>query len=507
LNWVGCARPTAEDFARRTPDFYRWLDNQTHLAEVLEEYLAAMLKRWREVDPNMFVEPMLHQWGYFFNPPGAIDWQTGQRALDIYRCAKHVDGVLFVSQPLNAENRADAMALSVEGSILRNANAVAQASRLCDGSQKHTGGTPVPLPGFTAGLYLGRHVNGDIYRVVPPAECIGTHVANGAKGLYVYGYSGLDDGGVMFRMDELFKDSLRAGNRWAAEVIPLLDAPRAKEVAVLFPAEMSLYEPLEVDAEGRHRMDLLGWYQQFTDLGWHVDIVHPDQVASGALAEYKHLVVPTNSLYGVGEELVGQARCLFRYDNSALEAAVKKFVADGGNVFHGPHCELAKRALGIEDEPVAFDCIQWHEEIIPHGWSTVAFKSGKSAGTYIQSGKTAIAQTDVGAGKVFSFGFQYGYAYCRRTMPIVPPQYGKRDMHPIVLLKETPVAALAGTSPLLPVKPVKGVEFARFGNRLVMVNHRSSPVDISGIQAKRVIPQVPSAPGWLAAHSAVCLEV
>jgi hypothetical protein len=473
LNWVGCARPKLEDFAKRTPDFYRWIDNQTHLAEVLEEYLAAMLKHWRELDPNLFIEPMLHQWGYFFNPPDAIDWQTGQRALDIYRCAKHVDSVLFISFPLNAENRADAMALSVEGSILRNANSHRP---------------------FTAGLFLGRHVNGDIYSVVPPAEAIATHIANGAKGLYIYGYSGLDDGGVMFRMDEQFKDSLRAGNRWAAEVIPLLDAPRAKEVALLFPAEMSLYEPLEVDTEGRHRMDLLGWYQQFTDRGWHVDIVHPDQVAADALAGYKHLVVPHNSLYDLG-------------DNAALEAAVKKFVAAGGAVFHGPHCELARRAFGVEEETVAFDCIAWHEEVIPHGWSTVAFRSGKALGKYIQSGKTGIAQTNLGKGRVFSFGFQYGYSYSRRTMPIVPSNYGKREMHPVVLLEKTPVATLAGTSPLAPIPPIKGVEFARFGNHLVIVNHRSSPVNVSGIKTQKEIPQVPSAPGWLAAHSAVCLEL
>ena len=472
LNWVGCARPTAKDFAERTPDFYRWIDNQTHLAEVLQDYLATMLKHWRSLDEKIFVEPLLHQWGYFFNPPGAIDWQTGQRALDIYSCAKNVDSVLFIAAPLNAENRADAMALSVEGSILRCANAHRP---------------------FTAGLYLGRHVNGDIYRVVPPAEAMATHIANGAKGFHIYGYSGLDDGGVMFRMDDIFKDSLRAGNSWAAEVLPLLDAPRAKEVALLLPAEMSLYEPLEVDTEGRHRMDLLGWYQQFTDLGWHVDIFHPDQVVTGALKNCKHLVVPTNSLYDLGE-------------NSALEAAVKKFVADGGNVFHGPHCELAKRALGIEEEKIEFDCIQWREEIIPHGWSTVSFTRGKSLAAYIQSGKTAIAQTEIGKGIIFSFGFQFGHAYCRRTMPIVPPQYGKREMHPVVLLKETPVAALAGISPLAPMPPVKGVEFARFGNKLVIVNHRSSPIDIRGIKAKKEIPLIPSAPGWLAAHSAIYLE-
>jgi hypothetical protein len=473
LNWVGCARPTAEDFAKRTPDFWRWIDNQTHLAQVLQDYLATMKRHWRELEPNLFIEPLLHQWGYFFNPPGAVDWQTGQRALDIYKCAAHVDSVLFISAPLNAENRADAMALSVEGSVLRNANAHRP---------------------FTAGLYLGRHVNGDIYRVVPPAEAIATHVANGAKGLHTYGYSGLDDGGVMYRMDEMFKDSLRAGNRWAAVVIPLLDQPREKEVAILFPAEMSLYEPLEVDTEGRHRMDLLGWYSQFTDLGWHVDIVHPDQVAAGMLADYKHLVVPHNSLYDLGENL-------------ALEAAVKKFVRGGGSLFHGPHCALANRALGIKEENIPFDCIQWHDEIIPHGWSTVSFIRGKAIGKYIQSGKAAIAQTKIGKGKVFSFGFQYGHSYSRRTMPIVPPQYGKREMHPVVLLKETPVAKLAGVSPLAPMKPVKGVEFARFGNKLIVVNHRSSPLDISGTKVKRILAQVPSAHGWLTAHSAVCLEI
>ncbi|HEU6448592.1 MAG TPA: hypothetical protein VFV23_09175 [Verrucomicrobiae bacterium] len=472
LNWVGCARPTKEDFTNRTPDFHRWLDNQTHLAEVLQEYLATMLKHWRELEPELFVEPLLHQWGYFFNPPGATDWQTAQRALDIYKCAKHVDSALFIAMPLNAENRADAYALSVESSIQRNANSHRP---------------------FTAGLYLGRHVNGDIYHVVSPAEAMATHIANGARGFHIYGYSGLDDGGVMFRMDDLFKDSLRAGNRWANEVIPLLDAPRAKEVAILFPAEMSFYEPLEVDTDGRHRMDLLGWYQQFTDLGWHVDVLHPEQAATCALAEYKHLVVPTNSLYDLGE-------------NSALEVAVKNFAASGGTVFHGPHCELAKRSLGIEETEIEFDCIKWSEEIIPHGWSTVSFQNGKAIGAYIQSGKTAIAETQIGKGKIFSFGFQYGYAYCRRTTPIVPPHYGKREMHPIVLLKETPVAALAGISPLVPMPPVKGVEFAKFGNKFVLVNHRSSPVDIRGIKSKKEISLVPSAPGWLAAHSAIYLE-
>jgi hypothetical protein len=473
LDWVCCARPSADDFAKRTPDFHRWIDNQTYLAGEMEQYFAAMKQRWRELEPALFAEPVLHQWGYFFNPPGQVLWPTANRALDVYRLAPHVDGALFITSPLNAENSPDAMVVSAEGSILRCANAGRD---------------------FTGGLYLGRHVNGDIYRVVPPAEAIGTLVAAGAKRFHIYGYSGLDDGGVLYRMDSVFKDSLRAGNRWASEVIPLLDQPRAKEVAILFPAEMSLYEPLGVDEDGRHRMDLLGWYAQFVDLGWHVDILHPTQIAGGALMGYQHLVVPHNSLYDLG-------------DNASLEAAVQQFVNAGGNVFHGPHCELAQRALGIEEESVDFDCIKWQEELIPHGWSTVAFRSGTALGTYVQSGKNAIAQTNIGKGRVVSFGFQYGHAYSRRSMPIVPPQYGKREMHPVVLLKETPVAALAGVSPLAPMRPIKGVEFARFGSYLVIVNHRSSPVNIGNLKWKSELAQLPGAPEWLPGHAATLVEL
>jgi hypothetical protein len=473
LDWVSCARPTAEDFATRSADFYRWVDNQSYLAEETENYFAKMKSRWRKMQPGIFIEPVLHQWGYFFNPPGQTMWQTGQRALDIYRIAPHVDGALYMAAPLDPEDRADAMALSAEGSIMRSANRGRS---------------------FTGGLYIGRHVNSDIYSVVPPAEAIGTLVANGATSLHMYGYSGLDDGGVLYRMDEPFKDSLRAGNEWARKVIPLLKSPRAKQVAMVFPAEMSLYEPLDVDSDGRHRMDLLGWYSQLADLGYHVDILHPTQIAAGALADYQTLVISHNSLYDLG-------------DNAALEEATSAFVQQGGTVLHGPHCELARRALGIEEAPVPFDCIQWDEEIIPHGWSTVQFRQGDALGSYIRDEGRAIAETRLGEGRVISFGFQYGYSYCRKSMPIVPPAYGKREMHPIVLLRQTPVAAILGPSPLLPIAATKGIEVARFGNQCIIVNHRPTPLDLSTVRASNVIPQTPGAPGWIAGHSALYLEL
>lgn len=473
LDWVGCAIPTADDFARRTPDFHRWIDNQTWLAAVMEDYFATMKSRWRAAAPDLFIEPVLHQWGFFFNPPDQPYWPTAKRALDLWRVAPHVDGVLYITSPLNAENLPDAAPLSVEGAIQRSTNENAP---------------------FTSGLYLGRHVNGDIYRVVPPAEAIATLVAAGAAHFHTYGYSGLDDGGVLFRMDTTFKDSLRSGNRWAARVIPRLTDPRTREVAVIFPREMSLFEPLPVDEGGRHRMDLLGWYTQFVDLGWHVDILHPDQVARGALAAYRHVVVPTNSLYDLG-------------DNRELEASLRGWVEAGGTLWHGPECQLASRAFGLLEDPIPFDCLQWTEELIPHGWSTVAFRQGRSIAHYIQSGRPGLAETAFGHGRVLSFGFQYGYAYSRRTMPIVPPHYGKREMHPVVLLKETPVAALAGPGPSAVLPPRRGLECARFGRHVVLVNHTSTALDVSTLQPKHWIAEAPSAPGWLAAHSAAYAEL
>ena len=176
-------------------------------------------------------------------------------------------------------------------------------------------------------------------------------------------------------------------------------------------------------------------------------------------------------------------------------------------MLHGPDSVLAQREFGIKQEPIDFDCIDWQEQVIPHGWSTVAFPDAEPIGRYMQSRKPAIGQTTVGEGKVISFGFQYGHSYSRRTMPIVPPVYGRREMHPIVLLNRTPVASLVGPSPLLPVAPIRGVEFVRFGKRLLLVNHRSVPLDFSRIPSRREWSQIQVAPGKLAAHSAVVLEL
>lgn len=117
-------------------------------------------------------------------------------------------------------------------------------------------------------------------------------------------------------------------------------------------------------------------------------------------------------------------------------------------------------------------------DIIPHGWSTAAITSEEEAvATYIQSGQPAILRTHRGAGHALSSGLEYGYAYSRRTMPIVPPSYERAEMHPVVPLDRTPVKAEIGlSSSALPPK-IPGVETAIFGDKAIIVNHRSSPID------------------------------
>ena len=119
-----------------------------------------MLKHCARAGAASFTSSRLHPMGLFLNPPGAVDWQTGRRALDIYKCAQHVDRVVHQRAAQRRESRR-CLCVSVEGSIQRNANSYRP---------------------FTAGLYLGRHVNGDIYRVATGGS-IATHIANGAKGL------------------------------------------------------------------------------------------------------------------------------------------------------------------------------------------------------------------------------------------------------------------------------------------------------------------------------------
>lgn len=350
LSYCTCGYPAQRDFDSRSPVLWRWVDNQTWLAEETVRFFATMKVKYRALDPRLFLFPVLQQWGMFFPPPGNCWWDTGTRALDPYRIAPHVDATLFLSTPLNPENDPDAFALSAELSIMRNAN----AGRA-----------------WIAGLFMGRHTHGDLYRVVSPAEAIGTAALHGAAGLHVYGYGGADDGGVLQHMDPLFKDSLRTGNQWATRVLPqLADRNRLKEAAILFPRATHLFEPMLLEEGRKHRMDLLGWYRQLADLGFNVDILHPDQVKTGAAAEYRLLILPDDACYALDPD-------------PELERALAAWVQAGGVCVHGPGQTLARTAFGLTETAVDFDCINLGDRLLtPQGWAFAAFPESEPPAAY-----------------------------------------------------------------------------------------------------------------------------
>ena len=93
---------------------------------------------------------------------------------------------------------------------------------------------------FIGGIYWGRYIYNDLYALLSPSEIIGSMTACGMDGYTCYGMNGLDDGGVMNRMDTHFLDSLRMANEWFSQVICLRKGEKKKEIAILFPSESTM---------------------------------------------------------------------------------------------------------------------------------------------------------------------------------------------------------------------------------------------------------------------------
>ena len=443
-----CGYPSEEDFQQRTPALWRWIDNQTWLAEETECFFATMREKLRGQTPRLFQFPVLSQWGMFFPPPGTHWWDTATRALDPYRIAPHVDATLFLAAPLNPENDPDASALSVELNIMRNANR--------------------DRP-WIAGLFMGRHKHGDIYKHISPAEAIGTAAAHGAAGLHIYGYGGADDGGVLQQMDANFKASLRTGNQWARRVLPKISRHRrCRDTAIVFPRAMHLFEPMLLENNRPHRMDLLGWHRQLTDLGSNVDLLHPDQIKAGDANDYRLVVISADTCY----DLV---------PDRELETALADYVATGGTCFHGPDNPLARNAFSIAERPTPFDCIRIENRLlVPQGWTFSAFdESDDGLARYHKRDGIAIGRKAFGKGSVISVGFPYGYSYATKN-PACPFGYGREEAHGVSLLEKHPVIEeLRGLLPTRPWRGNRDIEVGWFDEAAVVVNHSVTPIDLT----------------------------
>lgn len=294
--------------------------------------------------------------------------------------------------------------------------------------------------------------------------------------LNIYGMNGLDDGGVMNRMDTHFLDSLRMANEWFSQVICLRKGEKKKEIAILFPSEMAHLEPYEVGNNKIRRLDLLGWYKLCCDLGYQVDVISNHEIEKGTLAEYKVLIVPSNN-------------CYFAVDHAAMEKEIRSWVCKGGVLLHGPGDLLAENCFGIQGEECEKKPYHYGKTIIAQGEAFCRYQDGKEIASYVDHGGCCVAKYEElelaqkmntkyrpGMGAVYSFGIQIGASYAAKNIPHVPYEQGNKEMYPIIQSGTTLVKDILYHY-MTPVSGIceRGIETGVFENGMVVVNHRSIP--------------------------------
>lgn len=491
---------TEEDVEKHTPKFYLWRDNTFWKIYEMTEFFKSIGPKLKEKNPDLFLCPDLSQWGYFLNIYGRKQqdmdnefsdlWDTAVRGIDMYALAPFLDCCHFITVPVTPDGYADAYVVSCQHSMMRVMN-----------KEK-------PMIG---GIYWGRYIYNDIYAQLTPTEIIGSMTACGMDGYTCYGMNGLDDGGVMNRMDEHFQESLRLANDWFSKVLPLRGKNKKKEIAILFPSEMAHLEPFEVVNNKIRRLDLLGWYKICCDLGYQVDVISNHQIENGDLDDYSVLIVPTND-------------CYFAVEHEILEEKVKEWVIKGGVLIHGPKDRLAENCFCIKGENCEKTPYYYGKAIIAQGECFCRYLEGKEIAPYIDNVGSCIveyageklakkmkASREV-LGVVYSFGVQIGASYAAKNIPHVPYAQGNKEMYPIIQSRTTLIKDILNKY-IVPDSQIceRGIETAVYENGMVIVNHRSTPFVLPQI-FKQEIYQYPwhgkkDGKGVLEGHQAVWVTV
>lgn len=455
--WYGVKYPedafyTEEDVRKRTPKFYVWRDNTLWKIHEMTEYFKKIGPKLKEKNPDLFLCPDLSQWGYFLNIFGReqqdLDnefsdlWDTAVRGIDMYALAPYLDSCHFIAVPVTPDGIADAYVVSCQHSMMRVMN------------------QDKPM---TGGIYWGRYIYNDIYVQLTPAEIIGSMTACGMDGYTCYGMNGLDDGGVMNRMDEDFRESLRLANDWFAQVLPLRGNRKKKEIAVLFPSEMAHLEPFEVGNNKIRRLDLLGWYKVCCDLGYQVDVISNHEIEGGALEQYQVLIVPVND-------------CYFAVEHSKMEEEIRRWTHNGGAVIHGPLDMLAENCFGIQGEECEKTPYRYGKVIIAQGERFCRYEGGEELAPYVDEKGSCVVKYTQEKGAVYSFGVEIGASYAAKNIPHVPYAQGNKEMYPIIQSRTTLVKDIL-MQHVTPASGIcqRGIETAVYENGMVIVNHRSTP--------------------------------
>ncbi len=436
------------------PSVLMWVDNMMWRRDEICNYFEDMQRRLKEVSPSIYTCPDMAQWSYFLNIDatalanvGFSDlWDTANRGIDIYKASKFVDCAHFITVPITPYGDPDPYVSSCQHSMMRAMN---------EGRE------------FIGGIYWGRFLYNDIYEFLTPCEIIGGMVGCGISGYTSYGMCGLDDGGVLHRMNENFNKSLRIGNEWAKTVIPKINGKRKKQVAILFPSAMALCEPMGVEGNKERRYDLLGYYRMCCDFGYMADVIDLDMVADGALDEYSALIISANDCY--------------KFDvNSVAEEKIKEWVNNGGIMITSPCDEISERVFGIKGTRFDGDAIWYGEGGLVQSDRFEYFTDGESIADYCTDRtKKATVMHSFGKGKVYSLGFACGYSYSAKIAPHVPLSQKNNELYPVPMMKQNIVDDILKNNGVEKCS-VRGtnIETSVFEDCMVIVNHNSQPVEI-----------------------------
>ncbi len=441
-----------QDVKLGNPKLYLFADNQKWRNYELKCFFESMQKKLYEVNDKFYSKPVMAQWGYFFNIDGSMLegvgfanlWDTSVRGIDIYNLSKYVDTTSFISVPVTPYGDPDAYITSCNNNMLRNMN------RGRD---------------FLGGIYWGRFLYNHVYLTISPSEIIASMVASKAAGYTAYGFCGLDDGGVLNRMEGYFNESLKTGNEWAKKVIPMVGELNKAKVAILFPSAMSLFETMEVEGNKERRLDTLGFYKACTDFGCHVDVVDYDILLDENFSDYKVVIIPNDDCY--------------KYQrNAQFETALKEWVENGGTVIHSPACDIASYSFDIKKKNIERTPILYGDVVMVEGVEYCAYENVENFVAY-KTGETAIGKTLVGNGNVYSIGFDFGYSYVIKKSPHVPLSEKNNELYPLQLMKENILKDILEDTLNTSFNFDKDIEIAEFDNGKIIVNHSSYPYNIN----------------------------
>ncbi|MFV0502346.1 MAG: alpha-amylase family protein [Lachnospirales bacterium] len=468
---------TSDDVLNGNPSVYVFSDNQKWKNHELNLFFKDMKSKLKSINKNFYLRPVMAQWGYFFNIDGSMLenvgfanlWDTSVRGIDIYDLSKHVDSASFISVPVTPYGDPCAYVTSCNNSMLRNMN------RGRD---------------FLGGIYWGRFLYNHIYNSISPCEIIGSIVASNATGYISYGMCGLDDGGVLHRMEDCFNESLEVGNNWAKNVIPMLNELEEREIAILFPKAMSLFEIMEVEGNKERRLDTLGFYKACADLGCEADVVDMNILLAEDFANYKVLIIPNDDCYKYAK-------------NIKFEDKLKEWVLNGGVVIHSPSCDLSQFIFNINKlkcnrEPIIYDDV-----VMVESTDYCYYKDGKSFANY-KNGNIAISRNTFSRGEIFSFGFDYGYSYVIKKSPHVPLEEKNNELYPLQLMNKNILQDILEEVLGKSLIYNKDIEIGKFSNGKIIINHTSYPYIINE-QGKKYF-QYNINEALLLPHSAVFIE-